>query len=655
MALLQAKGLTRYFGAEAVLEDVSFQINRGEKIGLIGINGSGKSTLLRIIAGLDDFHEGDVAIARQCSIGFMRQELEIGPGEGLYESMLSIFTSLISQGERLRDLEERMADPHTASDSEALSGLMQRYAGLQDQFQRQGGYQYESRIRRVLGGLGFRDEDLGRPIQGFSGGEKTRIGIARLLLSEPDLLLLDEPTNHLDVDSIDWLEQFLGEYRGAILVVSHDRQFLDRVVGRVFEIEDNRLEIYSGNYSFYADEKERRLAHQLAQWKQQQKEFDRQEELIRRLRLTGNEKLVRRAKSREKQLQRTDRIDKPKTQQRQARFSFSPATRSGELVIQARGLSKTLGGRTLFSEAGLEVRSGERIALIGPNGAGKTTLINGILGHSPLDSGEVRLGVGLEVGYYRQEAVDLREDRTVVDEVRSLDTISEEQARTFLGRFLFFGDDAHKTIADLSGGEKNRLRLAKLVYHHPNLLVLDEPTNHLDIPSIQALEEALDEYKGTLLIISHDRYLISRLTDRTIEVRDGQIRDYDGNYEYYRKRKELEAQERRSREEAKRQQALQRRQDEERQAARAAGSQGREAGAVRADQARDLPPLEEIEDKIQQQEARLHRLEEGFQDPECYEDTARLQELQKDYSRCRGQLDELYNLWEQAAEVTEGE
>jgi ATP-binding cassette subfamily F protein 3 len=507
MSILTANGLTKSYGAQDVFWDVSLQIGRNDKVALIGPNGHGKSTLLRLLAGLDTPTAGRVHRARGLRIGYLPQHPDLASERTLYDEMLAAFTDLQAQQAELMELERAMADP--ARREWALA----RYGQVQTRFELAGGYTYESRIRRVLGGLGFQEEEHQCPVSHLSGGQKTRALLARLLLEEPDLFLLDEPTNYLDLAALEWLESYLIEWPGSLVMVAHDRYFLDRVVGRVWELAFGRLEEYPGNYSRYVELRAERMIRRLAEYQAQQEHIQRTEEFIRRYKAGQR---YREARGRQRRLNRLERLERPRELQTM-RLSMQATSRSGDLVLTARGLvvghRADSGDLRLFSCPDLDLRRGERAALIGPNGSGKTTFVFTILGRIPPLAGEVRLGASLRVGYLPQAAGEdgLDPSRTILDEILDVENLPLEKARGFLGRFLFTGDEVFKCIADLSGGERMRVALAKLTLARPNFLVLDEPTTHLDIASQEVLQEVILEFDGTILFVSHDRYLIEAL------------------------------------------------------------------------------------------------------------------------------------------------
>lgn len=532
MPLLEIYDLSKHFGVLQVLDSVRFQIDPQAKVGLVGRNGAGKSTMLNIIEGREDFDGGRVTFQSGVRLGYLTQEPEFAPGRTIEDEMLAVFEYLRVQGEQLNDLEAEMGRPEVTASPERLDDLMARYSSLRERFERGGGYSYRTRIRSVLTGLGLSSGFWSRPIDQLSGGEKTRTALARLLLTEPDLLLLDEPTNYLDVAAIEWLERFLHDYPGSVLLVSHDRYFLDRVVTSILELADRKITRYNGNYTAYCQQRAAMLEAWERAYSLQQKEITRQEKMIREARAT--EKAKKEADSRQKRLDHVERLDRPPDEARAMRVQFSLATRSGRRVLDVEHLEKRFGERQLIHGVTFSLEAGDHVALLGPNGAGKTTLLRMLLAQEPLDSGRIRWGHGVVTGFYAQEEPEVDPNGTPFEEIIGLRGMNNEQARTHLARFLFRGDDVFKSNEDLSGGEKRRLALAKLVLTRANFLVLDEPTNHLDLSSIEALEEALDDYDGTLLFVSHDRYFVNQVANRLLLFEsDGTISTFDGSYEIY--------------------------------------------------------------------------------------------------------------------------
>lgn len=531
MSIVSGHNLAKSYGAQDVFVGISFQVAHGDKVALVGPNGEGKTTLLRIMADLETPTEGAVQRMKGLRIGYLPQTGGLGGQRTLWAEMLSVFEGLLAQQQELRRLEETLADPARRE------ATMARYDRLLTAFEMAGGYEYELRIRRVLSGLGFAQETFHWPLEVLSGGQQTRALLARLLLEEPDLLLLDEPTNHLDIEALEWLEEYLIAWPGSLVVVAHDRYFLDKVVNRVWDLAYGRLESYPGNYGKYVGLRAERMARRTAEYEAQQQYIAKTETFIRRY-MAGQR--TREAQGRAKRLARLERLERPR-QAQLIRLKMSASQRSGDIVLGTEGLrigypaaqSSTGQQVSLFSTPDLELRRLERAALIGPNGSGKTTFLKTILGRLPPLAGSARLGASVVVGYLAQAHADLKPDQTVLDAVLNVKDIKIDEARNYLGRFLFSGDDVFKRVGDLSGGERSRVVLARLTLQAPNLLILDEPTNHLDIASQEILESVLAEFNGTVLLVSHDRYLIRALATQIWELEDDQLRVYRGNYDKY--------------------------------------------------------------------------------------------------------------------------
>ncbi|MCL2498424.1 MAG: ABC-F family ATP-binding cassette domain-containing protein [Symbiobacteriaceae bacterium] len=532
MSLIVATAVARYFGSYKLFADINFTIYKGDRIGLIGQNGSGKSTLLQILAQQLDYDGGDstrLTWASDLRVGYLRQEDELGGEATLWESMCWVFRSLMDIERTMRELEQQMSQPEVYQDSVLLGEVSDRYGRFLVEFERQEGYQMESRMRGVLFGLGFKEPQFSQPLHTLSGGERMRAALARQLLLAPDLLLLDEPTNHLDISAVEWLEEYLNSYKGAVLLVSHDRYFLDRVVNRIFEIEHNTLATYSGNYTAMQLQKEQNLKREMDLYLQAEEERKHLQRFIDRFRYGTKASL---AKSKAKMMARLGHEEAPKTATARMKLELSPRLRSAHRVLMLDQLSKGY-ARHLFGPLELEVHRGERIALVGPNGAGKTTLLSVITGEVEPDAGECRWGVAVDWGFYKQGLDDLEDDNTVLDEILGVADLTVGEARNILGRFLFRGDDVAKKVAMLSGGERSRVMLAKLFLLGANCLLLDEPTNHLDIPAREVLEEALQDFAGTLLVVSHDRYFIDKVATKVWELKDGKLRIFPGGWSAY--------------------------------------------------------------------------------------------------------------------------
>src|SRR3989442_4993520 len=538
MPIVSVIQVGKSFGAERIFSEVSFQIDAYDRIGLVGPNGAGKSTLLNLLAGREEPDEGTIAIARNIRIGYLTQTIDFQPQNSLQEEMLTVFAEVQDWEHELSELALKLATPEAQNDSVLKEQLLQRYADLQVRFEHAGGYTYENRIGQVLDGLGFTREQQEAPVSQLSGGQQTRAALGKLLLQEPDLLLLDEPTNHLDLAALEWLETYLTGWKGAMVVVAHDRYFLDKVVSRTIEMAFGRIEEYPGNYTRYLHLREERMERRLREYEAQQAHIAHTEEFIRRYKAGQRS---REARGRQKLLDRLERVERPQDFP-EMHFEFSPVVDSGLMVVSTQKLvAGYINGKQrteLVRVADLELLRGDYVGLLGPNGSGKTTLLRTIIGELPPVSGQVHLGHNVRIGYYSQTHAGLNAERSIIDEIRQASVLSEEGARTFLGRFLFSGDDVFKPIGALSGGERSRVALAKLTLQGSNFLILDEPTNHLDLLSRQFLEEVLGEFEGTLLFVSHDRYFIDRLATKVWVIEDGVLIPYMGNYTEYRTRKQ---------------------------------------------------------------------------------------------------------------------
>ena len=535
--LLQTQNVTRRFGGEVLFSGITFEIKDNARIGLVGRNGAGKSTLLKIIGDIEAPDEGQVIKRKDLTIGFLDQHGGLESDRSIWNEMLEIFRPILEIEQRMRDLEVKMADSNQMNEHESES-LYKEYNRLQETFDRRNGYGYRSEIKMVLHGFQFFEEDYDMPIAHLSGGQKTRLSLAKLLLEKRDLLILDEPTNHLDIDTLSWLETYLMNYNGALVIVSHDRYFLDKLTTETYEVDFGQLDYFKGNYSAYLEEKAARYEKQQKDFEKQQKEIADMEDFIARN--LARASTTRRAQSRRKQLEKIDRISQPKGSERAAYFAFTPERESGNVVLQGKELSVGYKPDTILSEKiNLDIRKGDTIALIGPNGIGKSTLLKTLVNKIPPMAGEVALGTKVDIGYYEQEQENLTRNKSVLNEVwDDHPLLNEETIRTFLGSFLFTGEDVEKSISSLSGGERARVSIAKLALNHDNFLVLDEPTNHLDIDSKEVLENALIDFEGTLLFVSHDRYFINRLANKIIEIEPDGATLYLGDYDYFLHKKE---------------------------------------------------------------------------------------------------------------------
>lgn len=637
MILLTVQNLSKSFGVNRVLSDISLTLQKGARMGLIGVNGSGKSTLLRLIAGAMEPDEGAVTLVRGTRVGMLTQEADIQTDLTVREELERVFEPVREMERRLRALEEEMAASGDEAKLERLSG---EYARLTDRFEDAGGYEWPSRIQGVLSGLGFARDRENQPANLLSGGEKTRLCLARLLLTQPDLLMLDEPTNHLDLASIQWLEETLKKYRGTVLLVSHDRYFMNSVCDCMAEISVRRLTQYEGNYDQFMRKRQADLERQIREYKLQQAEIARQQAIIQRYRMYNREKSIRAAESREKRLEKMERLERP-VQEQHVRFSFEARRRSGEDVLRVEGLSKGFAGRALFENFHLHLRAGDRVALIGPNGVGKSTLLNIIARELAPDSGTVEFGANVDLGYYRQHQTGLDPQKDVLNELwDAFPRLELDRVRAVLALFLFTGDDVYQKISTLSGGEKGRVSLCKLMLKRDNLLLLDEPTNHLDMDSREVLEGALEDFDGTLLTVSHDRYFINRVANRILEMRPDGVREYLGNYDDYleKKRREAEGQLEDAAAGMTRTQL-----DKQRRRERLSRE------AVKAAQEN----LRLAEERIAAAEQEIARLEARMADAELYQNPDQARQVAQRHAALVSGLDALYAAWEDAAAALE--
>ncbi len=534
--ILACQNVSKAFGTEEILKKISFHIEENEKLAIVGINGAGKSTLLKILIGELLADEGEVIIAKHASIGYLAQYQDVSLDTTIYEEVLSAKSDLIEQEKEIRALEEQMKQVS----GDALDALMEHYHASLKEFEDRGGYYYKNEIAGILRGLGFSEDMFDRRLSELSGGQKTRVALAKLLVRRPDILLLDEPTNHLDLSSITWLEGFLKGYKGAVILVSHDRYFLDRIVTKVVEIFCHQAHVYTGNYSAYSEKKAQIREAQMRQYLNQQREIAHQEAVISKLKSFNREKSIKRAESRERALEKIDRLEKPVEEHADMRITLEPNIRSGQDVLRVTGLSKAFESNRLFSGIDLEIKRGERVALIGDNGTGKTTILKIITGGLSADAGDVHFGANVHIGYYDQEQQLLSEEKTLFEEIRdAYPDLSNTKVRSVLAAFLFTGEETlTKRVSELSGGERGRLSLAKLMLSEANFLILDEPTNHLDIVSKEILEQALNQYTGTVFFVSHDRYFINQTATRILELTGQTLINYIGNYDYYLEKKE---------------------------------------------------------------------------------------------------------------------
>ena len=657
--ILSCSNISRSFGDNHILKRVSFHIEEHEKAAVVGINGAGKSTLLKIIIGDLAPDEGSVTWAKGASIGYLAQHQDLEGAETIYDALLEVKRPILEMEERLRNLEQSMK----SASGEELEAMLSEYSRLNHAFELENGYACRSEITGVLKGLGFSEDEFSKPIQALSGGQKTRVSLGKLLLTKPDILLLDEPTNHLDMESIAWLETYLKGYSGSVIIVAHDRYFLDRVVTKVIELDNGTATVFSGNYSAYSDKKAMLRDAQIRAYLNQQQEIRHQEAVIAKLKSFNREKSIRRAESREKMLDKIERLEKPVEINDSMDIRLEPDVVSGNDVLTVTDLSKSFDTQTLFTHGSFEIKRGERIAVIGNNGTGKTTLLKIINGLIPADAGEIRLGTKVHIGYYDQEHQVLHMDKTLFQEIQdTYPNMNNTQIRNTLASFLFTGDDVFKLIKDLSGGERGRVSLAKLMLSDANFLLLDEPTNHLDITSKEILESALNRYTGTVLYVSHDRYFINRTATRILDLTGQSFVNYIGNYDYYLEKKEdVEAAFFAGRGSEAPKSALGRPADAGTGASSstAASSSASDTGAKldwkaqKEEQARIRKrqnELKKTEDAIHQLETRDSEINELLALEEVYTDVSRLMELNKEKDSISEKLEKLYELWEALAE-----
>lgn len=636
--VLSVSGINKSFNEVPVLQDVSFHIEAYEKAAVVGINGAGKTTLLRIIIGELTADSGTVTFSKGLSIGYLSQHQAVSGANTIYDELLSVKHNLIELEKQIRSAELQMK---TAS-GKALDDLMESYARLTHAFESDGGYSYRSELTGVLKGLGFEESEFNKYIDTLSGGQKTRVALGKLLLQKPELIILDEPTNHLDMSSITWLETYLLNYKGAVIIVSHDRYFLDRIAGKIIELDNTRATSFTGNYSDYAAKKEMLRAAQYNAYMNQQREIKHQEEVIEKLRSFNREKSIKRAESREKMLNKMEVLEKPSEVRNDMHLHLEPRKISGNDVLHVENLSKSFGELTLFDELSFDIKRGEHVAIIGDNGTGKTTILKIVNELLPPDGGLIRLGANVEIGYYDQEHHVLHPDKTLFDEISdAYPYLNNTEIRNTLAAFLFTGEDVFKKIESLSGGERGRVSLAKLMLSESNFLILDEPTNHLDIMSKEILEDAINAYTGTVLYVSHDRYFINKTASRILELDQKMLTEYLGNYEYYTEKK-----------------------SERFMADSAAGSAEASSSQNLSDSRQDWKKkkeeqaarrkkeneLKKCEDRIEALENRNAQIDELMAAPDVCTDVVRLQELSKERECNDTELADLYEKWGELSE-----
>ena len=642
--ILACQNVRKEFVDKKVLQDVSFHIEDHEKAAIVGVNGAGKTTLLRIIVGESTPDEGLVTFAKDKTFGYLAQNGAVSTENTIYEELLSVKKNLLDLEEMMRNCE---ADMKTA-EGDALDALMKRYSDLTHAFETGDGYSYKSEVVGVLKGLGFTEAEFSKSVSTLSGGQKTRVALGKLLLQKPDLIILDEPTNHLDVSSISWLETYLLNYKGAVLIVSHDRYFLDRICTKIVEIDQTKATTFLGNYSEYAEKKKQLRIAAMNAYLNQQREIQHQEEVIEKLRSFGREKAIKRAESREKMLEKMDRIEKPTEVNTDMKLTLTPYRESGKDVLTVEGLAKSFGDKELFKNVSFEIKRGEHVAILGDNGTGKTTLLKILNELLPADAGKFTLGTNVEIGYYDQEHHVLHPEKTLFDEISDdYPYLTNTEIRNVLAAFLFTGDEVFKLIRDLSGGERGRVSLAKLMLGNANFLILDEPTSHLDIASKEILEDAINQYEGTVLYVSHDRYFINRTAHRILELTQNRFVNYVGNYDYYLEKREVQM--------ATLSEQLKK---------ESTGALSKEPALNVKDGALDYKAKKEEQARIRKKEndlkkceARISELEEriaAIDDemarPDVATQSLKLQELSKEQEALKAELEQKYEEWETLAE-----
>ncbi len=627
MVVLQGHHLTKYFGDQVIFNDITFQLHKGERVGLVGPNGAGKTTLLRCIVGEETLDDGNVIVSQGYEMGYLAQTAKMNEDATVLEEMMLMFADLIAMQEELTRLEHQISELGVGDDHSQLDKVMHIYSEMMEKYERRGGYAFESKLRGILIGLGFKEETFSRQIKTFSGGQKTRLALAKLLMREPDILLLDEPTNYLDIKSMEWLEDFLSKYAGTILMVSHDRYFLDRVGTQILELTRHKLSSYSGNYTRYLHLKAEQAKAMQRAYEKQYDKIAKEKAFIEKYRAGVKSK---QARGRETRLEKLERLEAPLEAQKVNHLEFEITGESGQRVLQVNELTKGFDDKKLFQSVNLEIRKGERVALLGDNGTGKSTLFKMIMNKLDPDGGDIGLGSRVQTAYYDQEHKSLNLDYTILEELLYHFPLSEETARNLLGAFLFCNDDVYKKIKDLSGGERARVLLCKLSLLGANFLLLDEPTNHLDIPLKEVLEKALQVYSGTLFIISHDRYFLDKIVNKIYELEDGRITEYIGNYTDYKLKKE----------------SLAKLQDK--LSVKVVGSKKK-----RPQKKQKRPSPEKIEEEIMVLEEKLKALAEEMGDTSICEDGEKIKELTQEYQKLEAELAQLYEAWEEASLVPE--
>lgn len=622
---LSCNGIKKAFGEKSVLEDINFIIEDREKAAIVGVNGAGKSTLFKILVGEEAPDAGTIAMPKETKIGYFSQNIEISSDKTIYDELLTVFDDIIKLENEMRSIEKEMKELH----GEALDAAMNRYAALNRRFEENSGYEYKSRIRGVIKGLGFSESEHDKPINELSGGQKTRVALGRLLLCMPDIMLLDEPTNHLDIQAVNWLEDFLKSYNKSVVVISHDRYFINKTASKIIEIENGKSSVYNGNYDFYSEKKKIDREIKMKHYISEQQEINRQKEIIRKLRSFNREKSIKRAESREKLLEKMPLTDRPDNLPENIKFTIVPSFESGNDVLSVKELEKSFDGNKLFENLSFELKRGEKAALIGPNGVGKTTLFRLIMGSLSPDKGSTSIGANVNVGYYDQEHQNIDESKTIFAEISdAFPKLTVTKIRNALAAFVFTGDDVFKQISSLSGGEKGRVSLAKIMLSNANFLLLDEPTNHLDLMSKEILEAAIRNYTGTCLYISHDRYFINNTAQKVIELNKNGADIYLGNYDFYIEHR------------------IEREQVREEKAIESSKLDWKRTKEQQAEERKLKNRIKKTEERIEELEQELKQLDELLEKENVYTNAAAAQEVYENKTAVNNELLQLYELWD---------
>lgn len=632
MIVLSCNNISKAYIVDNIIENISFTINDNEKIGLIGLNGAGKTTLFNVLTGELDYDSGEIIVPKNKKISYLKQNTKIESDKTIFEEMLTMFDDIISMEKELRQLEIEISKFTEHDEDGMLANLMDKYTHLNEKFVELDGFSYKSHIRGVLKGLSFNEEDFDKPINILSGGQKTRVMLAKLLLERADILLLDEPTNHLDIEAIAWLEKFLNSFNGAVIIISHDRYFLDNIVNRIMLLENKSIKMYNGNFSEFMVKRKIEIEQAIKKFEEYEKEVERQEEIINRLHAYGSKRNIRQAFSRQKTLDKMKKSERPNYENKKLKLRFSPKLRSGLDILKVENLSKAFEENIIFSDISFNAYRGEKIGIIGPNGIGKSTLLKIIAGKIESNTGIVETGHFVNIGYYDQEQTHLNLENTVIDEIWDDNPkFNYYDVRSLLAQFLFTGDDLFKIIGDLSGGEKGRLSLLKLMLSESNFLLMDEPTNHLDIDSKEVLEDALSNYDGTVLVVSHDRYFLNKLCTKIIDMTSEGLTEYLGNYDYYLEKKaELEQS------------------DDEIITSRTKtqiNAERKKDRGLRAEKKKKEKEIKDVEEKIENNEKELALLEEKLCQQSTYNDKNLVMQINEKMQTLKAENEELYILW----------